>query len=144
MIYFLRASFFLVCAFAFLRFWPESLFSVWVIFLVFFLLLLLFLLLCCIVPLKELVYLLFIYFFENRLVPTLFLILCCGYQPERVKAGVYLLFYTLLASLPLLFGILFVYNSLGSLCLFLLCGNHSLIGGARQLLNSVARTVPTF
>jgi len=43
--------------------------------------------------------------------------------------GNYLLFYTLLASLPLLVGILFVYSSLGSLCLFLLCVNNSLVGG---------------
>jgi NADH-ubiquinone oxidoreductase chain 4 len=41
------------------------------------------------------------------LIPTLFLILGWGYQPERVQAGIYLLFYTLLASLPLLVGILF-------------------------------------
>jgi NADH-ubiquinone oxidoreductase chain 4 len=46
------------------------------------------------------------------------LILGWGYQPARVQAGIYLLFYTLLASLPLLVGILFIYNSLGSLCLF--------------------------
>ena len=39
------------------------------------------------------------------------------------------MFYTLLASLPLLVGIIFVYDSLGSLCLFLLCGNDSLVGG---------------
>jgi len=39
------------------------------------------------------------------------LILGWGYQPERVQAGIYLLFYTLLASLPLLVGILFVYDS---------------------------------
>jgi NADH-ubiquinone oxidoreductase chain 4 len=58
----------------------------------------------------------------------LFLILGWEYQPERVQAGIYLLFYTLLASLPLLFGILFVYNSLGSLCLFLLSGNKYLVG----------------
>jgi NADH-ubiquinone oxidoreductase chain 4 len=37
------------------------------------------------------------------------------------------LFCTLLASLPFLVGILFIYNSLGSLCLFLLCGNGSLV-----------------
>jgi len=36
-----------------------------------------------------------------------------GYQPEGVQAGICLLFYTLLASLPLLVGILFIYNSLG-------------------------------
>ena len=97
-------------------------------FYVFFFLLLLFLLLCYIVLLEELVCFLFI-FFESRLIPTLFLILGWGYQPERVQAGIYLLFYTLLASLPLLVGILFVYNSLGSLCLFMLCGNSSLVGG---------------
>nr|QAX91189.1 NADH dehydrogenase subunit 4 [Parrhinotermes sp. B MW-2019] len=61
----------------------------------------------------------FYVFFESSLIPTLFLILGWGYQPERVQAGIYLLFYTLLASLPLLIGILFVYYSLGSLCLFL-------------------------
>jgi len=45
------------------------------------------------------------------------------------KCGIYFLFYILLASLPLLVDILFVYKSLGSLCLFLLCGNDSLVGG---------------
>jgi len=59
----------------------------------------------------------------------LFLILGWGYQPERVQAGIYLFVYTLLASLPLLAGILFVYSSLGSLCLFLLCVDSSLVGG---------------
>lgn len=71
----------------------------------------------------------FYIFFESRLIPTLFLILGWGYQPERVQAGIYLLFYTLLASLPLLVGILFIYNSLGSLCLFTLGGNRHLVGG---------------
>jgi NADH-ubiquinone oxidoreductase chain 4 len=56
------------------------------------------------------------------------LILGWGYQPERVQAGIYLLFYTLLASLPLLVGILYVYDSLGSLCLFLLNDNKYLVG----------------
>nr|AIY61758.1 NADH dehydrogenase subunit 4 [Synacanthotermes sp. TB-2014] len=64
----------------------------------------------------------FYIFFESSLIPTLFLILGWGYQPERVQAGIYLLFYTLLASLPLLVGILFIYNYFCSLCLFLLCG----------------------
>jgi NADH-ubiquinone oxidoreductase chain 4 len=70
----------------------------------------------------------FYIFFERRLIPTLFLILGWGYQPERVQAGIYLLFYTLLASLPLLVGILYIYSSLGSLCLFILCGSGSLVG----------------
>lgn len=71
----------------------------------------------------------FYIFFESRLIPTLFLILGWGYQPERVQAGIYLLFYTLLASLPLLVGVLFIYNSIGSLCLFILGGSSYLVGG---------------
>lgn len=70
----------------------------------------------------------FYIFFESRLIPTLLLILGWGYQPERVQAGIYLLFYTLLASLPLLVGILFIYGSLGSLFLCLLRGGVSVSG----------------
>lgn len=51
---------------------------------------------------------LFYLFFEIRLIPTLLLILGWGYQPERIRAGIYLLFYTLLASLPILMGIFFL------------------------------------
>jgi NADH-ubiquinone oxidoreductase chain 4 len=43
------------------------------------------------------------------------LILGWGYQPERIQAGTYLLFYTLLASLPLLVGIFVFYDYFGSL-----------------------------
>nr|QYK91443.1 NADH dehydrogenase subunit 4 [Tarbinskiellus portentosus]UBU97850.1 NADH dehydrogenase subunit 4 [Tarbinskiellus sp.]DAZ85810.1 TPA_asm: NADH dehydrogenase subunit 4 [Tarbinskiellus portentosus] len=57
----------------------------------------------------------FYIFFEGSLIPTLLLILGWGYQPERIQAGVYLLFYTLLASLPLLICILVFYGSSGSL-----------------------------
>lgn len=53
---------------------------------------------------------LFYVFFERRLVPTLFLILGWGYQPERLQAGLYLLFYTLFASLPLLISIFYIFN----------------------------------
>ena len=42
--------------------------------------------------------------------PTLFLILGWGYKPERVQAGIYLLFYTLLASLLLLVGIILFFG----------------------------------
>jgi len=94
--------------------------------------LLLFLPFCCVVPLEELVcfILMSIYlFFESRLVSTFFFILGWCYQPERVQAGSYLLFYTLLVSLPLLVGISFIYDSLGSLYLFLLSGNDSLACG---------------
>nr|AVN67902.1 NADH dehydrogenase subunit 4 [Epilampra maya] len=52
----------------------------------------------------------FYLFFESSLIPTLFLILGWGYQPERLQAGIYLLFYTLLASLPMLVGVMYVYD----------------------------------
>ena len=62
----------------------------------------------------------FYIFFESRSVPpSLFPVLDWGYQPEQVRASIYL-FYALLASLPSLAGILFIYSSFSSLCLFLL------------------------
>nr|YP_004733180.1 NADH dehydrogenase subunit 4 [Abidama producta]ACT36226.1 NADH dehydrogenase subunit 4 [Abidama producta] len=54
--------------------------------------------------------LMFYFFFESSLIPTLILIFGWGYQPERLNAGYYLLFYTLLASLPLLVSIIFYYD----------------------------------
>nr|AYM84968.1 NADH dehydrogenase subunit 4 [Ommatolampis quadrimaculata] len=57
----------------------------------------------------------FYVFFEGSLIPTLFLILGWGYQPERLQAGIYLIFYTLVASLPLLLVMLKVYNYLNTL-----------------------------
>nr|YP_009469765.1 NADH dehydrogenase subunit 4 [Schizocephala bicornis]AVE15731.1 NADH dehydrogenase subunit 4 [Schizocephala bicornis] len=59
---------------------------------------------------------LFYIFFEASLIPTLFLIFGWGYQPERLQAGMYLLFYTLFASLPMLMGIMYLYSNLN--CLF--------------------------
>ena len=48
----------------------------------------------------------FYIFFEAGLIPIFLLILGWGYQPERLQAGIYMLFYTLFASLPLLLIIL--------------------------------------
>lgn len=62
----------------------------------------------------------FYLFFERRLIPTLFLILGWGYQPERLQAGVYLLFYTLLVSLPILIGIFFINKITGTIIFYLL------------------------
>nr|UEX92149.1 NADH dehydrogenase subunit 4 [Acidiella didymera] len=62
----------------------------------------------------------FYLFFESSLIPTLFLILGWGYQPERLQAGIYLLFYTLLVSLPMLVGIFYLYNNLMTMNYFLL------------------------
>nr|YP_010947366.1 NADH dehydrogenase subunit 4 [Endromis versicolora]WGO62383.1 NADH dehydrogenase subunit 4 [Endromis versicolora] len=52
----------------------------------------------------------FYMFFEGSLIPTLLLIIGWGYQPERLQAGMYLLFYTLFASLPLLMGIFYIFD----------------------------------
>nr|YP_002229134.1 NADH dehydrogenase subunit 4 [Corydalus cornutus]ACH89983.1 NADH dehydrogenase subunit 4 [Corydalus cornutus] len=54
-------------------------------------------------------------FFESSLIPVLFLVLGWGYQPERLQAGMYLLFYTLFASLPMLISIFYIYKNNGSL-----------------------------
>nr|AAC47819.1 NADH dehydrogenase subunit 4 [Drosophila melanogaster] len=62
----------------------------------------------------------FYLFFESSLIPTLFLILGWGYQPERLQAGLYLLFYTLLVSLPMLIGIFYVMNKIGSMNFYLM------------------------
>nr|YP_009355897.1 NADH dehydrogenase subunit 4 [Papilio dardanus]APC61729.1 NADH dehydrogenase subunit 4 [Papilio dardanus] len=53
----------------------------------------------------------FYLFFEGSLIPTLILIIGWGYQPERIQAGMYLLFYTLFVSLPMLMGIFFIFNN---------------------------------
>lgn len=65
-------------------------------------------------------YLLFYFFFEVSLIPTLLVILGWGYQPERLQAGVYFIFYTLRASLPLLVILLGVNLELISLNFMLL------------------------
>nr|APX39282.1 NADH dehydrogenase subunit 4 [Psylliodes gougeleti] len=61
----------------------------------------------------------FYLFFEISLIPTLILIIGWGYQPERLEAGIYLLFYTMLMSLPMLLMIFYIYknNSLIFICM---------------------------
>nr|YP_161230.1 NADH dehydrogenase subunit 4 [Macrotis lagotis]CAG26416.1 NADH dehydrogenase subunit 4 [Macrotis lagotis] len=53
--------------------------------------------------------------FETTLVPTLIIITRWGNQNERLNAGLYFLFYTLVGSLPLLVALLYLHNQLGSL-----------------------------
>uniref|UniRef100_UPI0030E59951 NADH dehydrogenase subunit 4 n=1 Tax=Pilargis wolfi TaxID=3023926 RepID=UPI0030E59951 len=48
--------------------------------------------------------------FESSLIPTLLLILGWGYQPERLQAGMYLMLYTITASLPLLLSLMMLYK----------------------------------
>nr|YP_009443882.1 NADH dehydrogenase subunit 4 [Archipsocus nomas]ATU07103.1 NADH dehydrogenase subunit 4 [Archipsocus nomas] len=64
-------------------------------------------------------FLLFYVFFECSLIPTFLLILGWGYQSERIQAGVYLMMYTVSASLPLLGMIYYYYFNLFSLNLVL-------------------------
>nr|YP_009045947.2 NADH dehydrogenase subunit 4 [Triops australiensis] len=60
-------------------------------------------------------FLLFYIMFECSLIPTFLLIMGWGYQPERTRAALYLLFYTLAASLPLLMCIFVLGWKLGTL-----------------------------
>nr|YP_010713491.1 NADH dehydrogenase subunit 4 [Barbronia yunnanensis]WDA96192.1 NADH dehydrogenase subunit 4 [Barbronia yunnanensis] len=50
--------------------------------------------------------LIFYIWFEASLIPTMLLIMKWGYQPERLQASIYLMMYTIMASLPMLMSIL--------------------------------------
>nr|AZN62410.1 NADH dehydrogenase subunit 4 [Achatinella fulgens] len=76
----------------------------------------------------------FYMFFEASLLPTLFLILSWGYQPERLQAGSYMMLYTVFASLPLLLCIIFFYLFYNTMNLFLLKLNEILINNIVMLL----------
>nr|YP_009946916.1 NADH dehydrogenase subunit 4 [Tituria sagittata]QOH91215.1 NADH dehydrogenase subunit 4 [Tituria sagittata] len=52
--------------------------------------------------------------FEMSLIPMMIMIMGWGYQPERMMAGMYLLFYTMTASLPLLLTILHLYKQMNT------------------------------
>nr|YP_008474774.1 NADH dehydrogenase subunit 4 [Orectolobus japonicus]AGS43555.1 NADH dehydrogenase subunit 4 [Orectolobus japonicus] len=56
--------------------------------------------------------------FEATLIPTLIIITRWGNQTERLNAGIYFLFYTLIGSLPLLIALLILQNNLGTLSMF--------------------------
>nr|YP_008578410.1 NADH dehydrogenase subunit 4 [Carollia perspicillata]CDF66026.1 ND4 [Carollia perspicillata] len=58
---------------------------------------------------------LFYILFEATLLPTLIIITRWGNQAERLNAGLYFLFYTLLGSLPLLVALLHLQNLSGTL-----------------------------
>lgn len=61
----------------------------------------------------------FYIFFELSLIPTLILILSWGYQPERLQAGIYIIIYTIIASLPLLLLLIYSAVEIGHLSLFI-------------------------
>lgn len=86
----------------------------------------LFLLLRLYLTFSTLNYLLFYISFEISLIPTLILILGWGYQPERIQAGIYILFYTLTLSLPLLCSLLFIYYKERRLTILLIKPIHEI------------------
>lgn len=86
----------------------------------FFLFNVIFLLIILYLTFRVLNLLLFYFFFEASLIPTLLLIIGWGYQPERIQAGIYLLFYTLFGSLPLLIGIIYIFNDLNTITIYFL------------------------
>lgn len=51
----------------------------------------------------------FYIWFEASLIPTLLIIITWGYQPERIQARIYLILYTITASLPILIIICNIY-----------------------------------
>nr|WVD73156.1 NADH dehydrogenase subunit 4 [Monolepta cavipennis] len=73
-----------------------------------FLIVLIFLMLSLYLTFSSLNLFMFYLFFEISLIPTLMLIIGWGYQPERLDAGIYLLFYTLLMSLPMMIIIFYL------------------------------------
>lgn len=62
----------------------------------------------------------FYYTFEMTLIPLFLLVIGYGGQPERLQAGLYFLFYTMVGSLPLFFSLLNYYNMVGRLNYYLL------------------------
>ena len=61
------------------------------------------------------------YFFESSLLPLIIIVLGWGYQPERLQASLYMFFYTMGASLPLLLSLMVIQSELNSTsfaCLF--------------------------
>nr|UPL65902.1 NADH dehydrogenase subunit 4 [Lasiolabops cosmopolites] len=67
----------------------------------------------------------FYVFFECSLIPTMLLIFGWGYQPERLSAGYYMLFYTLFFSLPMLLGIFYIFHVCHGLSYFLISVDYN-------------------
>nr|AWV84324.1 NADH dehydrogenase subunit 4 [Chilecicada sp. PL492] len=72
--------------------------------------------------------LMFYIFFESSLIPTLVIIMGWGYQPERMMAGYYLLFYTISASFPMLLSIMYMYEmNMTNIMIMMLCDQNIFI-----------------
>nr|QMX85843.1 NADH dehydrogenase subunit 4 [Platencyrtus parkeri] len=62
----------------------------------------------------------FYFFYEVSLIPIFLIIMGWGYQPERLKASLYLFLYTLFFSLPFLFILFFLFLSFNTLNFFMM------------------------
>nr|UZZ43919.1 NADH dehydrogenase subunit 4 [Ecnomus sp. XG-2021] len=66
----------------------------------------------------------FYMFFEFSLIPMVFMIIGWGYQVDRIQAGLYLFFYTILISLPMLMCLLKLYNMENNMNMMLMNFNN--------------------
>lgn len=62
---------------------------------------------------------LFYIWFEASLIPTMIIIITWGYQPERLQARMYLMIYTVTASLPIFIAFCLIYNHSSTHALFI-------------------------
>nr|AIZ58576.1 NADH dehydrogenase subunit 4 [Ornithodoros costalis] len=80
----------------------------------------------------------FYLFFESVLFPIILLIMGWGYQPERLQAGLYMLFYTLLGSLPLLLFFLFQKSNLSFVYYYWIVNGSMSVGVLMFMMGVVA------
>nr|AHA52483.1 NADH dehydrogenase subunit 4 [Capitonius sp. QL-2013] len=69
---------------------------------------------------------LFYIFFESSLIPLILLIMGWGMQIDRIQASMYMLFYTLFGSLPLLIMLFYLYMNLSNNSFIILILNNNL------------------
>lgn len=81
--------------------------------------------------------------FETSLIPTILIIMGWGYQPERIVASYYLLFYTLFASLPLLISLIILSRINLTSIIFLMKSNVNLYIYIRLILAFLVK-IPLF
>nr|QST21670.1 NADH dehydrogenase subunit 4 [Apocrypta bakeri] len=96
-------------------------------------LILLILLISLIFSFMSMNYFMFYLWFEISLFPTFLLIMGWGYQPERINASMFMLMYTLFASLPMLIIIMNLFKKLNSLN-YLIILNNSILMNLYNLL----------
>jgi len=63
---------------------------------------------------------LFYVFFESVLIPMFVIILIWGSRARKIRAGYLFFMYTVIGSMPMLFGVLYIYFSTGTTSVFLL------------------------